>query len=178
MKTLTIYVAAFLFSSNLWADSLDLNLHDNAFRFTYASFVDKKTVADFGALFLQERNNRQSDALIHTGVNFVFDQLRFGLRAAYASPGPYDVLSLGFGGQGRFFLSRRVGIGGHFYYAPEATSGMDSAGYHEFAARLKFKLTRGVYVYGGYRNLKVKIVSPDNKVELDDDFHVGLKLFF
>lgn len=172
------FVIGMFCSSSVWADSVDINLHSEALRGTYAFYVAKKTVADVGILLLKERYQEQDEALFHAGVNFVFDNLRFGMRAIYATPGNTDLFSLGFGGQGRFSLTRRIGLGGHFYYAPEVTSAMDSEGYHELGARVDFKLARGAYLYVGYRNLKVKIYSVENKVELDDDFHVGVKLYF
>lgn len=165
-------------TSSARASSIDINFHSNALRATYASYVGKKTVADFGALLLKERYRKEDEVVFHTGFNFVFDNLRFGVRAIYATPGDSDILSLGFGGQVRFPMTRRVDLGGHFYYASDVTSALDSEGYQEFSVRLDFKLAQSAYLYLGYRNVKVKINTVQNKVELDDDFHIGAKLYF
>lgn len=176
-RTLALLITFFTITP-AFASSLDVNFHSHALRATYATFVDRKTVTDFGVLFLKEKVGNEDDTLLHAGVNFVFQNLRFGVRAIYVTPGNSDLFSLGFGGQGRIPLTRRVGIGGHFYYAPEVTSAMDSAGYHEFGARIDFKANKDVYFYLGYRNLKVKIKNVKNKLELDDDVHFGAKLYF
>lgn len=178
MQRILLLIIGLMIIKPSWADSLDMNFHGHAFRATYATYVGRKAVADFGALFLREKVGKENDTLLHAGVNFIFQNLRFGVRAIYVTPANYDLLSLGFGLQGRFALTRRVGIGGHFYYAPDVTSAMDSEGYHEFGARLDFKANKDVYLYIGYRNLKVKILSVTNKVELDDDVHIGAKLYF
>ena len=162
-----------------YAQSLDLNFGDDAFRLTYAFGVDKNLVGDLGLLHLKEEGrNRDDELAFHAGLNITSGSVRFGGRAFLVSPGDYDTLSVGFGGQGRFALSKHVGIGGHFYYAPEVTSFIDSKGYHEYRIHLDFKIARSAYIYLGYRNVKVRIEDRANKVELDDDVMLGFKIFF
>ena len=162
-----------------FAKSIDLNVGDDSFRFIYASGIDKNLVTDFGLLFLEAEGRQGDDELaFHAGLNFVAGNVRFGGRAFLVSPGDYDTLSVGFGGQVRIPVASSVGIGGHFYYAPESTSFMDSAGYHEYRINLDVELTRSVYLYLGYRNVKVRIEDRRNKVELNDDVIFGFKTFF
>ena len=75
-------------------------------------------------------------------------------------------------------LSRIIGLGGHFYYAPEVTSFIDAKGYHEYSIKLDFKLTNTAHLYLGYRNVKLRIGDRKNKVELNDDTLLGFKIYF
>jgi len=161
------------------AKSIDANFSDDSFRFTYAYGIDKKLVTDLGLLYLQEKGRYKDDELaFHAGLNVVSGNFRFGARAFLATPGDYDALAVGFGGQARFALSNVIGLGGHFYYAPEVTSFIDAKGYHEYSIRLDFKITPSAYLYLGYRNVKVRIEDRNNKVELDDDTMLGFKVYF
>ena len=157
------------------AGSLDANTHSDSTRVTYAFYTAPKIVTDIGVLSTTKYSERE--IALHAGLNFVFENLKFGMRAIHATPGNKDVLAMGFGAQGRFALNNRVGIGGHYYYAPEGTSFMDSVGYNEFVARIDFKMAKGAFIYAGYRNLKVKVENNSN-IEYDDDVHIGLKFHF
>ena len=161
------------------ASSLDINAHSNAIRITYAQYVQSQIVTDYGILLLDKNNkNKDDEVALHVGLGKDFDNIRFGGRVFYISPGDVDLLAIGFGLQAKTHLSKSVSLLGHFYYAPEFTSLLDSEGYSEFAARLNFKLSKKAYVYFGYRTIKVSIQDTKGDVELDDDLHIGIKLFF
>jgi len=177
LRILFLFVGLF-FSCAVWPASFDLNLRNDAVRVIYAFAVDKKTVVDVGGLL--SKNDKQDDEVLifHSGVHWLFEPIRIGVRVLYATPENRDILSLGFGGQARFPLARRVSLGGHFYYAPEVTSMLDSKNYREFSIRLNYKLARTAYVYVGYRNLKVAVLNLKNTVELDEGLLVGAKFYF
>lgn len=177
LRTLLFCIVA-LVSHSAYSASLDLNLHSKAFRATYAFVPSKDTVTDLGVLFLQDDHGDDSETAFHAGLNFVFENFRFGGRAFYVSPGNSDVLAVGLGGQARFAVTKKVGVGAHIYYAPEFTSMMDSKGYQEMAVHVDFRVVGGAYVYLGYRNLKVSIGNANHKIELDDDPHLGIKFYF
>ena len=167
------------------AASIDLNLHSDALRLTFAKAMESNMVSDVGALFLDERGAgknkdrpRDSEVAVHTGLHLVNKQLRFGIRAFYISPGDTDLLAVGFGGQGKMSLSRSISVSGHFYYAPEATSFIDGEGFRELALRLNLRLNNGAYLYLGYRNIEIDIGERGVELELDDDIHIGLKMYF
>jgi len=165
-----------LMPGTAFTSSIDLNLSDEAFRLTYASSVSRKLVSDVGILYLEKPGRFKNDELaLHIGLNALAGDFRVGGRAFFASPGNADALAVGFGGQARLPMSNRLGIGGHFYYAPEVTSWLDAKGYYEYSVRLDVKAGNSVFVYLGYRNVTVKIGSRDNKVELNDDVIVGIK---
>jgi len=174
-----IFLTFLILPVTSFAESIDVNFGDDSFRFTYAYGIDRKLVADLGFLYLQEEGRKRDDELaFHAGLNITSGNVRFGGRAFLVSPGNSDVLAVGFGGQGRFALSRIVGLGGHFYYAPEVTSFIDAKGYYEYSIKLDFKVSKSAYLYLGYRNVKVRIFDRDNKVELNDDALLGFKLYF
>ena len=124
-----VFVCFFLATSKSLAASMDINLHSDALRLTFAKAMERNLVSDLGALFLDERGGgknkdkpRDSEVAVHAGLHLVNKQIRFGVRAFYISPGDSDFLAVGFGGQGNMSLSRTISLSGHFYYAPEATS--------------------------------------------------------
>jgi hypothetical protein len=166
-----------LLSGTALASSIDLNANNDTVRMTYAHATSRNVVTDMGALFLDRKNN-DTEFGVHAGASLVSDNIRFGLRAFYVDLDPYDVLSLGFGLQARGWINKQIGIGGHIYYAPEATSFLDSNGYREYAMRLNFAVSKNFDLYLGYRDIKVKILDNRNNTKLDDGFHLGFKVFF
>lgn len=158
------------------ADSIDLNTSDKATRLTYASYVSPRVVGDIGMLL--HNKPRGEEDMFHLGANLVNQNVRFGLRGTYASPGNQDLLAIGLGLNVRMGLAKNLyfDIGG--YYAPEFMSLMDSAGYSELNARVSLSVSRPLELYLGYRNIKVKIKDVSNKVEIDDGLYLGLQFYF
>ena len=184
-RMLLSFCCLILFSHSSLAASVDINLHSDALRISFTKAMERKLVGDFGALFLDERSGNKhsnksdgSEVALHAGLHIVNDNLRFGIRSFYISPGDTDLLAVGFGGQANINLSRSIGVGGHFYYAPEATSFMDGQGYRELALRLNLRLNNGANLYLGYRNIDIEIEGRKGELELDDDIHIGLKMYF
>lgn len=165
-------------ASNANAASFDINVNSDVFRVTLAKVMDRNEVADFGIMTAKENRNRNSESVLHLGYHWLNRNFRLGFRTIYASPGDYDILALGLGFQARTALSRNVYLGGHFYYAPSAFSFLDGDGYDEFAIRLMLKLGRSAFAYLGYRKFEFGISPFRDNFELDDDFHIGLKLYF
>jgi len=167
-----------LLPSTGFTSSIDLNLSDEAFRIIYASHVDRKLVSDMGLLYLEKKGRFRDDEIaLHAGLNAVSGAVRIGGRAFFATPGNAEALAIGFGGQARAALSKWLGLGGHFYYAPEVTSWLDAKGYYEFSVRLDFKASNSAFLYLGYRKVTLEIGSRSNEVELNDDVILGFKLF-
>ena len=174
-----IPVVLLLISTDVSARSIDLNINSDALRLTYASVVSKNVVTDVGFLYIDKGNKFKDEEIAwHAGLNLVSGDVRFGARALFVTPGESEALAIGFGGQARFALANNIGLGGHFYYAPEVTSMLDAKGYHEYSIRLDFKIAPSGYIYLGYRNMKVSIGDRNNKVEIDDDVMLGFKVYF
>ena len=173
-------------SSAAFADSIDVNLHDDAIRGTYEMQLPstKGLSADIGLLYAEDRNN-DSEMMLHGGVlvsgenwsqSGTFD-IAIGGRLVYATPGPLDMAALAFGGRVRFSPVPRLGIGGHVYFAPDITAFMDSEGYQEVGLRLDYQLLPQAFVYLGHRTIEVDFGGPV-EAELDDEAHIGFKMLF
>lgn len=168
------------------ADSIDINLHDNAIRGTYEMKLKatQGLSADLGLLYLED-DNRESETMVHAGLHVsgenwsksgTFD-IALGGRLVYATPGDLDVAALALGTRVRFSPVPRLGFGGHIYYAPDITAFMDSVGYQEFGLRLDYQLLPQAFVYVGYRNVEFDLEGP-GELELDDEGHAGFKVLF
>lgn len=169
------------------ADSIDLNLHDNAIRGTYEARLSSTQglSAEAGLLYVEDDRTNESETMVHGGLlvsgenwskSGTFD-IAMGMRLVYATPGDLDMGALAFGGRMRFSPVPRLGIGGHIYYAPDITSFMDSKSYQELGVRLDYQLLPQAFVYVGYRNIEVDFGGPTDW-ELDDEAHVGFKMLF
>jgi hypothetical protein len=168
------------------ADSIDINLHDDAIRGTYTMQLQNTQgmSAEAGLLYAEDNDNN-SETLVHGGVlvsgenwskSGTFD-IALGGRLVYATPGNLDMMAVAFGGRLRFSPVPRLGIGGHIYYAPDITSFMDADGYQEVELRIDYQVMPQAFVYIGHRNIEVDFGNPRNW-ELDDDVHVGFKMTF
>lgn len=169
------------------ADSIDINLHNDAIRGTYTMQLQntKGLSAEAGLLYADNIDNTtDSETLMHAGLlvsgenwskSGTFD-IALGGRLVYATPGTQDMLALAFGGRLRFSPVPRLGIGGHLYYAPNITTFMDSDEYQEVGLRVDYQLLPQAFVYVGHRNIKADFNGVSWK--LDNDVHVGFKMTF
>jgi len=160
------------------AAGFDFNVNSDALRFTLSKTMAPQQVGDIGLLSVDRGKRHDSENVLHLGYHWLGNNFRFGLRSIYSSPGDYDILALGLGFQGQTAISRNVYLGGHFYYAPSAFSFMDGDGYDEFALRVMLQIGRSAFAYIGYRNFNLRLSPYRDKLELDDDFHIGFRLFF
>ena len=187
-KTLALVCA--LGATPVLADSIDINLHDDAIRATYTGVMQRTRglSGEVGLLYAEDKNN-DSETLVHGGLlvsgenwskSGTFD-IAIGGRLLYASfdasPNNEELLALAFGGRVRFSPVPRLGIGGHFSYAPDITAFMDSEAYEEYGLRLDYQILPQAFVYLGYRKIEVDFGFPEN-VELDDNGHIGFKMAF
>jgi len=160
------------------AASFDANVNSDVFRFTFSKSMARAQIGDFGILSASKTKKHDSESVLHAGYHWVSDNFRVGFRTIYASPGNYDILALGLGFQASTAISRNLYLGGHFYYAPSAFSFLDGDGYDEFALRFMLKLGRSAFAYIGYRKFEFGLTPFSNNIELDDDFHIGFRLYF
>ncbi len=182
--------AALLFcamgASQAMADSIDINLHNDAIRGTYTANISgtKGLSGEVGLLYVEPSKNN-GESLVHGGVlvsgenwskSGTFD-ISMGARIVHASPEPVDLLAIAFGGRLRFSPVPRLGIGGHFYYAPDITSFLDSEQYQEVGVRLDYQVLPQAFVYLGHRDVEVDFGGPVNW-ELDSEAHIGFKMVF
>ncbi|HEX9803970.1 MAG TPA: YfaZ family outer membrane protein [Gammaproteobacteria bacterium] len=171
------------------ADSIDLNLHDEAIRFTYTNELKDGGTSglslDAGLLYSEDKK-RLNDTLYHLGLHVsgenwsqsgTFD-IKLGGRFYYASPENVDLAALAVGGALRFSPAHRFGIGAHLYYAPRITSYMDADSFQETGVTIDYQVLPQAFVYVGYRQIEVDIDNGPDNVELEDDAHLGFKMLF
>lgn len=168
------------------ADSIDINLHDEAIRGTYTMQLQntKGLSGEIGLLYAEDNNTNDSETMLHGGIlvsgenwskSGTFD-ISLGGRVVYAEPGNLDMFAVAFGGRLRFSPIPRLGIGGHVYIAPDITSFMDSDGYDEIGIRVDYQILPQAFVYLGQREVEVDFGN--STVELDDEVHIGFKMTF
>ncbi|MEJ2467791.1 MAG: YfaZ family outer membrane protein [Campylobacterales bacterium] len=181
-KSAIVGLFCLLAASTAQAVSLDLNGNDDTARGTVAAYVTPEVVVDGSVLYYDESDKSdeppESGALAHLGANYVYKNLHFGLRGTYTSIDKYDLLSFGVGLNARFGLMERLffDLGG--YYAPEFTSAMDSDGYAEVNARLSFNIIDPIDLYVGSRYIDVVIEDADDRLKLDNNAYLGLKIYY
>lgn len=189
ISTVLALLATSLAAGNSMADSLDMNLHNDAVRAIYNMDLSKRghagLTAELGLLYSDDKK-RLDDIMVHAGVHVsgenwsesgTFD-IRIGGRLIHTSPGNVDLVALAPGVQLRYSPIHRVGFGGHIYYAPKITSFLDAETYREYAVRADYQLLPQAFVYVGYRYIDVDIDDGVSGFELDDNFHIGFKMLF
>ena len=168
------------------ADSIDINLHNDAIRATYTGNIasTKGLSGEAGVLYV-EPSKGDGEALLHGGVLISGENwsksgtldISMGARVVYASPEPVDLMAIAFGGRLRFSPIPRLGIGGHFFYAPDITSFLDSEEYREVGLRLDYQVLPQAFVYLGHRDIEVDFGGPQDW-EFDSEAHLGFKMTF
>lgn len=180
-------MACALVSMPVLADSIDINLHEEAIRATYTAQLQSTQglSAEGGLLYMEDKDTKESETMVHAGLlvsgenwseTGTFD-IALGARMVYATPADLDMLAVAFGGRMRFSPVPRLGIGGHFYYAPNITAFMDVEEYTEYGVRLDYQVLPQAFVYVGYRRITADFGVP-GEWEIDDSGHVGFKLAF
>lgn len=165
----------------VWADSLDLNLHDKAMRVIYSKgLANRGLEGEVGVLFDEDDNYLANVGVKVAGENWsdsgTFD-ITMGVRAVYADMTNIDAAAVGIGGGVRFSPIHRLGIGGHIYYAPSILSFSDAESYSETGLRVDYQLLAQGFVYIGYRKVEIELEN-SVEVDLDDEGHVGMKILF
>lgn len=184
-------LALLVASATARAESLDINLSDEAIRGVFSgpltSFFPRATHGqyDFGVILGEEdgRNLFQG----YAGLMVTGDA---GARQANVNAGLggrvllIDVESvsggaLALGGmfEARLPAFNRIGAYFYLYGSPKVSSFGDLDGYLEYAGALDYQVIRGASVYVGYRQIRIK---PDDagSVTVDNGFHLGLRMTF
>lgn len=174
--------ALLLVSSGVTADSFDINLHEEAARLTYAAIPPTKRglEVELGHMFNEDDQFVSHVGALVSGENWskrgVFD-IGLGGRLVYVYTDLFDEAALAIGLRVRFFPVQRLGFGGSVFYAPQIVTFMDGENYQEASVSMEYQLLPQAFVYVGYRNIEVDFDKAQD-VELDDKFHIGMKLLF
>lgn len=194
-KVMGCVTVAFTAASPANAESLDLNLNDDAARLVFASgLAQDRLEFDLGWLHHQDRGNLLSASISRIG------EAAGGAQSVTAGIGgrlyaiepdfPADALQivdfdtsqrgvlLGVGGFFRFKLANydRIGFAGHGYYAPDVLAFGDAKDLTEIEARVTYSIIRDADVYLGLRYISVGFEGVD--VTVDNGLHLGIRLEF
>lgn len=169
------------------ADSLDLNLNNDAARLTFSwDARDDKLTFDAGWLHHQDTGN-----VAHLGLHLVdfaasgpsAPEVGIGGKLFYidadTTPSSSQGGALGLGGFFRYNFPQadRFGIVGSLYFAPDVVAFGDSDGYLEASVGLSYDVLRDADIYLGARYVKAKFENlPD--LAMDTGLHLGIRLNF
>ena len=181
---LFLILLAGLVSLPCFAESLDLNLNDDAVRLVFAKDISsRKLRLDAGWLHHQDRGNVVNLGLqvvdfASTGANPVTAAI--GLKLFYIDPDfDLDGTALGLGGSLEYTLPNynRIGFEGHLYFAPDVVTFGDVTEYLEVSVRARYNILRDADLYLGLRNVKSEF-GGGSSFSIDTGFHAGIKIRF
>lgn len=102
-----------------------------------------------------------------------------GARLQYVDSEHDNGGALALGGQVRVKLPQatRVRFNAYGYYGPDASTFGDYDHFLEFSVSVGYEILRDAELYLGYRTIEVGL-DPGPDVDLEDGFHVGIRLDF
>lgn len=174
-------------AGSAYADSLDLNLNNDAVRLTFSwDARDDKLTFDAGWLHNQDTGN-----VGHVGLHLVdfaasgpaAPEVGVGARLFYidADTGPSSSQggALGLGGFFRYSFpqANRFGIRGQLYFAPDVVAFGDTERYLEAGLGLSYNVLRDADAYIGVRYVKARFKGAP-ELTMDTGLIVGLRLSF
>ncbi len=186
-RLLLLFVCLFGAVGGVLADSLELNLNNDAARLTFSwDARDDKLTFDAGWLHHQETGD-----VAHVGLHLVdfaasgpaAPEVGIGGKLFYVDgetlPSSSSGGALGLGGFFRYQLPQadRFGIRGHVYFAPDVVAFGDLQRYMEFGVGISYDVLRDADIYVGVRYVNAEFENqPD--LTIDTGLHIGLRLNF
>lgn len=181
-----VVVPPLLFAHPALADSLDLNLRNDAVEFTYGRSYRAAEVTG-GALWREKENDSGTRWAAHLGLLASGEQESrasrwqggVGGRLYFAEAGSSDALALALGGQFRWSPGDApIGLGAYGFFAPDIVTGLDAKRFWEAGVRIELEVIRNTAnVYVGYRKMEMRLEN-DADVTLDKGGHVGVRIVF
>lgn len=187
IKRYVAVVSLALCSTGAQANGFDISLSDETANVVY--LTDSGSLGYGGAdvgfgLFWNEADDVVSHANIlvtsnpQSGNNFQFG---VGAKAYLGTLDEIDedVAAVGIGGLVRYVIPSQtpMGLSLEGYWAPDVTSFSDTEGLREVTARFELEVMPSTRGYVGYR-----LLEPDmdeaGEVEIDDEFHIGIRFLF
>ncbi|KAF0205664.1 MAG: YfaZ family [Gallionellaceae bacterium] len=198
----TLAVSLLVLSSAAFADSIDVNLNNNAAAFRFNSsasdFIEGNSELSVGLLY-NDANNKFADAgliikggseeegapglSVGVGVKGVFGsnyRVVTAATAATAAVTTTDTLSaIAVGGAAVFGLPTAVPVAFvvEYYASPKIMSFADSNRFNQFGLRLEVAVSPQAKIYVGYREIGFGIAS-GGSAEIDKSSFVGVTASF
>jgi hypothetical protein len=165
------------------ADSIDINLNDDAVRLVYARDLPSTGYGvpqyDFGLLYNADRRH----TLAHVGLRTVgyptaLVEGGLGGRLYYANLRRGNVGALALGGHLRLFLAERLAFVTEGHFAPGVVTFLDGDSFHDVEARLEYHMIPTGAIYVGYRRVRADLEDRGGRQTVDDGVHLGLRFRF
>jgi hypothetical protein len=189
IKRCVAVVSLALCSTGAQANGFDISLSDETANVVY--LTDSGSLGYGGAdvgfgVFWNEADDVVGHANIlvtsnpQSGNNFQFG---VGAKAFLGEvDGPDEdenVSAVGIGGMVRYVIPSQtpMGVSVEGYWAPDVTSFSDTEGLKEVTARFELEVMPSTRGYVGYRLLEPDLDTA-GKVEIDDEFHIGIRFIF
>lgn len=186
MKALKVIFSGLLLSTSMNSmagGSLDLSLSDDTVRVEYdatkansglhlsAGIMHDIDDGDLISLGLHVVDVREANSPLYIGVGGKI----FGFKGDDVSGG-----ALGVGGFVSYDIPQipDVGVSGYAYYAPNVVSFGDTENLTDADVRVSYSIIPTARVYLGYCYSAFKIKDVKKTAELDQGFHLGLKVDF
>lgn len=132
--------------------------------------------------------NEQDNYLLNIGMMLRNDNLdspvilSVGGRGYFAvvkdpdSNGDYQVGALALGMEVLFIPDNMggLGMGFHYYYAPDILAGADAEGVTEYGLKLDYQLTPQANIFLGYQNIQADIIGRQSDVDIEKGFVFGI----
>lgn len=187
IKRCAAVVSLLLCSTGAQANGFDISLSDETANVVY--LTDSGSLGYGGAdvgigLFWNENDDVVGHANVlvtsnpQSGNNFQFG---VGAKAYLGNVDrpDEDVGAIGIGGIVRYVIPAQtpMGLSLEGYWAPRVTSFSDTDGLREISARFELEVMPSTRGYVGYRLLEPDLDTA-GKVEIDDEFHIGIRFIF
>ncbi|MEQ1814357.1 MAG: YfaZ family outer membrane protein [Candidatus Nitrotoga sp.] len=180
----SVFVASLIFCAPVMADSLDVNLNNNAAQFQYIAPVgySEEGKAELHAGFLYDNDN---NVLGDTGLLVMSDMgkssgtsLGVGLKAVAALSGDFSV-ALALGGKIRFTppVNRRIGLVGLVYVAPKIVSFGGADFFVHGGISVEYEIIKHAVAYIGYRNIRFGVENRPDMLN-EKNGHLGVRITF
>lgn len=174
-------------SSPAFADNAELYVSDESLQARYVTGADLIGLRA-GNLTFDAFINEEDDLLGAIGLDFVgmtpsLDDWTFSagpkIYAATLDVDDDDFLGVAAGGSASYALPVNwpSWVTGQFYYAPKITTTGDADDLMDFILRLETQFVERVVGFVGYRMLEADL-EDGGDYDLDDDFHLGVRLSF
>ncbi len=186
MRKVCLLLLGLLFSPPSVAVGIDLSLSDKTanFQFLFDSASLGYGGADIGVgAFYNENNDWMTSGNLLVSSNPPSgNPWQFGVGAkAYHAELDIDesASAIAIGGLVRYIVpaDTPLGFAVEGYTAPSVTSFSDTERFHEVMARFEVEVVPSTRGYIGYRWMETR-VEDVGRYRLDDEFHVGIRLFF
>lgn len=180
-------LSLFAASSNVLADSVDLNVRDTSAQFQYSASMGRDTLgkSEIHVGFLHANNaSTMGDLGIlvkdEVGSNAPGVTVGVGIKALVAKvQNTKGSTAVAIGGLVRLapFSDTRFGIVGSVYLSPNIITFGDADRYSEYVAKLDYEIIPQAVAYIGYRKIMLGLKLAPVAV-MDEGAHLGVRISF